>query len=48
MSVLDKISAQGATWTKEERDLLGLTFGNVLDLFYPAQQAGKDGEPRQT
>lgn len=34
-ALLDKIPAPGQTWTKRERDLLVLTFGNLLDLFHP-------------
>jgi len=36
IDLLDKIPALGTPWSRSERDLFVLTFGNALDLFYPA------------
>lgn len=45
-SLLDKIPAPGTPWTQRERDLLVLTFGNLLDLFHPVVDDAAAGDEK--
>lgn len=45
VALLDRIPGDGQTWTKESRDLMVATFGNLLDLFHPVVDRSRIGVP---